>query len=199
MSEIEQTDEGMRAQREHIKRLEAELRERDELLATVEAEKAQAAAAKRTESLSGVFQSLGLDAKSAALYPADADASADAVADWAQSFGIAPAPKAPTAPSGIDGLNRMASGSTSAPDAVDDLRSRVLNGVMEAYDKRTVPSDKEREEFAKDAREINRLHQAYAKEVTAGRAQPLAANGRGGPTDPPYWANRAQQAIDAGI
>lgn len=194
----EQDNEGVKNLREALKERDRLLEETRERLAEYEAAQAQEASARRNDSLRAAFKSLGLDEKAVSLYPADAQPTADSVAEWASTHGIASA--RPAVSDDTEGLNRLADMAYApAQDSFGDLATRVKRGTMESYDRRTVPTAQELADHERDARDINRLHQRYAKEVQAGRAQPLAPNGRGGPTDPPYYANRAQQAIDAGL
>lgn len=195
--EYEQS-EGVKNLREQLKKEREDRATAEGRIAELEAQQAEQASLRRTGAVKAAFTELGLPEKSVALYPSDAEVSADAIADWASTYGLSRQATTQT-PSNVDGLNALMSGAFEPGTEVDDLHSRVMRGTQESYDRRTVPTAQELADHERDSREITRLHRAYAKEVQARRANPLAPNGRGGPTDPPYYANRAQQAIDAGI
>lgn len=70
-----------------VKQLRSALKAQKKELADAKALLEQSAKASRSASLADVFKDKGLDAKAVKLYPADADATAEAVDAWLGEFG----------------------------------------------------------------------------------------------------------------
>lgn len=189
-----QNDEGKRAQREHIKRLEAEIRERDERLAQIETDRAAEAAARRADTVKASFTELGLPAASASLYPADADTSADAVAEWASTHGISAVTPNPSGDD-LTGLNGLMTQSYDTPPH-DDVGTLGVRSVVPARQKKTPPTEAERLDALEFIDFANHQNERYEREIVAGRARPVVeiGTGYGGRVNPPAWADRTKDA-----
>lgn len=189
-------------QNEGVKNLRDALKKRDEELEALRADltkrderDAAEAATRRGAALADTFKTLGLSDRAVSLYPADADTSPDAIAEWASTHGLN-AQKAPEVDPNIEGLNRLSGGSFSTPSPDDDLNNKILKGVTSARDRKTVPTQAEKEEHQDHIDRINATNRRLEREVLSGRAAASTewVGGRGGLIDPPKWANRT---IDA--
>lgn len=197
MSDFEHEDEGVKNLREELKRLKTELEQKDQAIAEREQADAARALAEREAQLKSAFKDVGLTEQMASLYPEDQDVSADAVANWAQTYGIAPQRKEPEPENDLDRINRLTSNAWNNSDEISDVAQKLIKGVYDAHTRNTRPSSKEIEEAEELRRWVNDKNRMLERAVQEGRAKPFGTDGvaaYGGRVNPPEWADATAQA-----
>jgi len=199
--EFESEEQGLKGQREHIKRLEAELKAERERTAQAQAEREAVMQAARAEAVKGALTSHGLPAGLAGVFPGDIEPTAEAVQQWANDLGLqAQRNENPAPPTDMTSVERyaqmvaVARGGSTRPQE-EGLLDEGLRGVIEAGKSPYLPSEKDLQDAKDFASRVNRENRRISQMVQMGRAEPNRS-GFGGLTDPPAWANRTLQIDD---
>jgi hypothetical protein len=191
------SDEGVRALRARLKEEAAARKVAEEQLAARNTADEQAAAEAHATAVAAEFKQFGLSENMAKLYPADGAADADSIAEWASNYGLSVRKEEVAEPSILDRYNQVVAGAWNNQSNTDDLGSRIIKGVMEARNKKTIPTQEERDDAEILMNEVNRRNRELEQEVLRGNAQPFGADGvaaYGGLLQPPVWANYTLEA-----
>lgn len=190
--------EGVRNLREQLDTMKAELEAERQAKAELENQRAADLAAQRAQTLTSLFESVNLPKEAAGLYPSDADVTADAVSNWAQSHGIVAKPRTIEEPDAQDRLNQLMSSGGNPTEQFSDLANKMIAGVEQARARKTMPTAAELEDAETLNARVNQANRILEKEVLADRAKPFGSDGiaaYGGLVQPPSWANITEKAL----